>query len=218
MSHFRVGVLLKDDEDLDEIMYPYDETTEDERYLEDMIECDKIKYLECYVYPNIFYDLFEPIIEHQPITDDGLFCLSLLDLNEIGKIECFAHKYNHRLDENRNKLCRCNPNAKYDYYSDYGVSNWFNLSTLLTKNHYVKTNWNTFEAVYLKDIPKDKWLLNRPWAIVTSEEWIEPGQVGWFASDNSTEESRKKYEEKYNNILTDENYKDYCIVILDLHI
>ena len=221
MSHYRVGVLLNDKQSVDEIMHPYDEGTDDEDLLKYEIDCDKFSFLENYVYDHIFTTI-NMIIEKSSFlcnlsNDEINFTLDLLNYNEEDKIKLFAKHNGYELDDDLNKLNRYNPNAKYDYYSDYGTHSWFELSEKVPYD-FVNSSFDNYEAVYLKNIPKKKWLMNMPYAMVTAEEWISPGDVGWFACDSSTDETRENYEKIYTNILKDEKYKDYKVVILDLHI
>lgn len=51
-----------------------------------------------------------------------------------------------------------------------------------------------------------------------TEEWIEPGEVGWFGTNNSTIDSLKEYVNKFYEIIESPDYQDYWFIVVDCHI
>lgn len=95
-----------------------------------------------------------------------------------------------------------------EYYRDY--------KKLLKDGHIFKPEY------YLERYPTfEKYVSAKmdfvPFAFVDVEgEWHEPGQMGWFGVDTSTEESIEKYDEEYWNVV--ESHPDYYMTIIDCHI
>lgn len=56
-------------------------------------------------------------------------------------------------------------------------------------------------------------------ALITPDgKWYEKGKMGWFAFDNSTQETIKSFEDNFNEIVNKEEYQDYYFVLVDCHI
>lgn len=49
-------------------------------------------------------------------------------------------------------------------------------------------------------------------------KWYEQGRMGWFGTDDATQETINDYALKFYNILENPAYKDYWFIIVDCHI
>lgn len=92
----------------------------------------------------------------------------------------------------------------------------------LNKAKTDKTSQFIFEITYgkYKDAEDyaEKNKVIAPWAFVLDGHWCERGNMGWFAMSDATDESEADFVKKFEEIMTDEKYKDYYIGFVDCHI
>lgn len=95
-----------------------------------------------------------------------------------------------------------NDNAKWDYYSLDGRDYLYDLKKSALRRCREEDDWEFRKNDY--KYPKRGSI---PYAFITPDGvWHAPGVIGWFATDDSTEESQKKYEaEWWAYIASDEN-------------
>lgn len=83
---------------------------------------------------------------------------------------------------------------------------------LFNKNYYLeryedKNDYATQESIH------------KPYALITPDgKWYEKGEMGWFGCDDSTKETRKSFEDNFNEIVNKDEYQDYYFVLVDCHI
>lgn len=103
-----------------------------------------------------------------------------------------------------------NPNAKYDYYSCGG--RW---SGYLTNKEGAQTN-----EELLMEVDWDK--TDTPFCFVNAEgEWIERGQMGWFAMV-ANEKKKADWDEEFKSyvrsLIADEEAEEIMVYAIDYHI
>lgn len=83
---------------------------------------------------------------------------------------------------------------------------------LFNKNYYLeryedKNDYATQESIH------------KPYALITPDgKWYEKGEMGLFGCDDSTKETRKSFEDNFNEIVNKDEYQDYYFVLVDCHI
>lgn len=232
MSHFTVAVITKtkDIEEIKKILNHYWEELEVEPYIyktkEEIIEQAKEwkKKIERKEINGFSEEFMNKYISAN--TDEELYQIEKDDY-------C---KY----DENGNELSTYNPNSKWDWYDIGG--RWRNQ--LLTR----EDNNDTFEhnsfvehlrgfddikqaskgykwvnGAKIKDIDFNKMeeLSKEPfctWALVDDTGWYEQGQMGWWAMNDATNETTKKFEEFFKDYISKEENQDKYLIIVDCHI
>lgn len=103
-----------------------------------------------------------------------------------------------------------NPNAKYDWYSEGG--RW---SGYLTNKEGKQT-----DIELLTEVDWEK--TDTPFCFVNAEgEWIERGQMGWFAI-TTNEKPKEDWDEEFKSyvqsLLADDEAKDIEVYAIDFHI
>ena len=230
MSHYRVAVFqTPESPDVDELMAPYSEHIEVEPYVDmpreealararEQVTISKVR-----VGSDNENKWDKSYAAHFDDDDDHL-------------LKWYAATCGWELDEDGNILTTYNPKSKWDYYGEIETlafdewltsgtdaseeelrRDWKILSTrgdwFYNKEYYLVTYGD--EDSFVKDCQ-----LPAGWAVVTPDgEWHEPGKVGWFGVDDSTEESRRDWRDHFHERFVEPyDPKSTTVVILDCHI
>ena len=103
-----------------------------------------------------------------------------------------------------------NPNAKYDWYSEGG--RW--------SGYLTNKEGKTTDCDLLTEIDWDK--TDTPFCFVNDNgEWIERGQMGWFAmvaNEKKNDDWNEEFKAYVQSLLADEEAKDIEVYAIDYHI
>ena len=231
MSHFTVGVLLKEgDKDLEELLAPYQENN--------MGDCPE-EYLEFVDCTDEIVDGWENYKNNKEEYD-----------KECDSIEEYATQYFGYITEDGKYGYYENPNAKWDWYVIGG--RWSNM--LLTKDGE-KTDFARLKDIDWNKISENKRLKaehvwdNQPesWfekhfvhgindsdtresyvkrmsefstaAVITPDgKWHEKGTMGWFGISSETEEEANQWSNDFHDSFIKNADQDLILVIVDCHI
>jgi len=194
MSHF-IGLVFEGAlNSYEELLAPYDEQTEDERFLE-FVDCTdevrekwnsldnddetKRQYESLANYTEQYYG-------YDVVTDDEQ------NIVRIG--------YSH------------NPNAKWDWYSEGG--RWKGFIKNLEGRY---TDAESFSEVDWEAMLKDE---NLPFCVVTTEgEWHERGEMGWWAMVSNEKDGKTWREEVADYVQSIKDRGDAVrVYAIDFHI
>lgn len=189
MSHFNTGVICKELNDYEELLAPYQENN--------MGDCPK-EYMQFTSTSKEEKEYYENGTTERFVTDDGKY-LSTWDSCFEVRIDEEEYEQNKRFWE----IIVENQPLKE------GEEKPFNL---FNKNYYLeryedKNDYATQESIH------------KPYALITPDgKWYEKGEMGWFGCDDSTKETRKSFEDNFNEIVNKDEYQDYYFVLVDCHI
>lgn len=109
-------------------------------------------------------------------------------------------------------------NGKWDWYSIGGRFDEALCSKIIEGERYVSNcmRIGDIDWEYTKDYHDGDSYLT--WAVVDEYGWEAPGEVGWWGTDTSTEESCKIYEKFFEGYMKDPDNQDKYLVIVDCHI
>lgn len=221
MSHFTVAVIMEEEpmeEKLSEILEPYNEQTDDERYAE-LIKDEDGGY-EYYSNPNARWDWWTVggrWNEEMPVkTGGGKNIAQIKDVvltkEDPEKREYYARVWDYLTgvvsDEDT-------PDNIRVYYASekrvFGTEYWVNKYG--SKEQYIETK---MLEDYIESIESEA--LFAPYAFVDKDgKWHEPGTMGWFGMSDATEETYADYYAEWRKYVENCNPDDY-IVLLDCHI
>lgn len=230
MSHFAVAVVMKDKNDLDKILEPYWEELEVEPYIsktkEEIIQEAK-KWKDIFINKERT-DFSEEYMEKyiNAKTDEELY--------QIEIDNCYQY------DENGNELSTYNPNSKWDWYDIGGrfrnllLTNKRNDDTF-ENNSFTElfgcckdtpkapTGYKFVNGAKIKDIDFNKMEeINNgifyTWALVDENGWYEQGNMGWWALNDATDESTKKFSDMFQEYIKAPQNQNKYLVIVDCHI
>ena len=236
MSHFVVAVFTNtdDSDELDALMAPYNECTDNPDYLEFCVASESKEEIEA---------KYEEQKENFEDFEDFLL-----------------HWYGYRINEDTGEFGYiCNPNAKWDYYmAGGGWADMLKLKDGTTANGafvkdmdftpdreaYAKAlrfwdvvvqgesilpheNKEDFFHIWNRDYYLERYgtregyanhaAMFSTYAFVTAEgDWIESGKMGWFGIDNATSKSIVEMREKLTKYI--EDHPELYITIVDCHI
>ena len=234
MSHFSVAVFSHRPEDVEELLAPYNEQTEDEEYLEFEEACESMEDIRArYAQEKQDSESFEAFLSRW-----------------------YGYAYNEELD-----ACGylCNPNAKWDWWEIGG--RWHNelrlkkgekcdqaqlknidLSPDVEELAKARRFWEVcvegqsiaenenpedFKPFFRKEYYIDQFGDKETyatrvtgftcWAFVAPNgEWYENGQMGWFAANDATKESRDRFALELEDMLKSD--PNLWLTIVDCHI
>ena len=102
--------------------------------------------------------------------------------------------------------------AALKFWQDYVVDGKEPEGFVMYKREYYLDRYKTAEQ-YAKEMTG-----TRPYAFVTPDGvWHSPGTVGWFALDDSTDDSMNRYIEEWNAYISDLSVNPY-VSMVDCHI
>ena len=213
MSHF-IGLVFVNtvETDLDTMLEPFDEQTEDQRYIE-FVDCtDEVR------------EIFDKLPDKDERLDsEGNPWKYPRDREHYPTIESLAEDwFGYRKNSDGIYGYTCNPNAKWDWYA---IGNRWN-GYLLDKNGH-EYNQMPFDDVDWVNmfVPREDSDWNRiPFCLVTTEgEWHERGDMGWWAvvSDEKDEDTWGGEVNSYVASLLElpeEERKNIVVYAVDFHI
>lgn len=234
MSHFSVAVFSHHPEDVEELLAPYNEQTEDEAYIEFETACESMVEIRAkYALEKRDGESFDAFLSRW-----------------------YGYTYSEELDE-----CGyfCNPNAQWDWWEIGG--RWHNELRLkqgemcdqaqvkdvdFSLNAEALAKARRFWAVYVDGQPlaedenpesfrsfyRREYFLEQfgdaetyaasvagfsCWAFVTPDgEWHENGRMGWFGAHDATRESRDSFSREWQEMLNGD--PELWLTIVDCHI
>lgn len=221
MSHFTVGVLIKEGEkNLEELLAPYQENN--------MGDCPK-EYLE-------FYDRTEEVLDYYEDHKE-----------EYDSIEEFAEDYFGYEKCKDSYGYWENPNAKWDWYVVGG--RWggmlldkqgnridaCKLKDIDWKAMYeeakkeAEERWDNSEGIHRffagihRDDTRESYIKRQSefstYAVITPDgEWHSQGSMGWFGVSSETEDEAKEWNLSFYDRFIKEADQDLFLVIVDCHI
>lgn len=228
MSHFAVAVFHKNEEDIYDLLAPYDENTKVDPYI-DFTKDQAIEYAKKHVK------------NADQKTEQELFDHVAQDYKDI--------------DENGNIWTTYNPKSKWDWWVpggrfcnfldgrcvdekwiEYGYSarvKDIDFSQDEETYEQCLESWDTIirgnESFYNPEYFKEYYDGREDYArrnsnfttmaVVTPDgEWHEVGQIGWFGTSSDTPEERKDWDCNYKARFIDTADPDWILTIVDCHI
>lgn len=236
MSHYAVAVFHRADQDVDELLAPFDENIEVEPYVAYTRQ-------EAIDYARKHFD------GYRDKSDD----------------ECYkAMASDRKTDKDGNILTTYNPNSKWDWYVvggrfagmlnkkgeahivgydsarvgdiDFSLDNEKYFSALrwwevvvdeepLRDDEDEDDFWTIYNKNYFLERYKDKYdyatqtASFSTWSVLTPDgEWHEPGQMGWFGVSLSEPEDEVEFFKTYAERYIDAADPDWYLTIVDCHI
>lgn len=218
MSHFSVAVFTDEYTDVEDLLEPFWEELEVEKYVyltkEEVIEegkerikfyqenykkyiKDKKAFRKKYKTNQEFIRNIKRVPAMKRWKKEKIYRLvaSFYNLDMIGK--------------NGDIYATYNPDSKWDWYEIGG--RWKDM--LLTKKGE-KTN-----SALVKDIDWNKMQNFHTYAVLHPDgEWIEPGKMAWWGVSCATPEEERKFRENYKKDIIEKANKNWRLTIVDCHI
>lgn len=241
MSHFTVAVISHHPGDIDELLAPFNEQTEEEQYLEFQPSSESME------------ELNEKFNEENAKKTYASECYKSFE-------DFLSRYYGYHIDPKTGLAgYTCNPNAKWDWYEIGGrwdrmmkrkngiATNCAPISSLDLSHdeeayrkairfwevavegdkllpdenedeffHYYKGEYYIDQYGTKEEYAKAQSTFST-WAFLTPEgEWVEQGSMGWWGMNDATKNSRRLYRESFTQAL--EKYSDCWLTIVDCHI
>ena len=200
MSHYLVGVIVKDLEDVDMILAPFDENLPVEYEIE-MTKEEILKKREKDI------ELCKIILKRE--NNDALKAVyeeKMQELKESTDEKYYQNYIKYReTDEKGNVVIPFNPNGKWDWFVIGG--RW--------SDEIVLKDGSAASYAQIKDIDFEK--TDITYAIVDEEEWYAPGEVGWFGGSSETDKEYLEWENKYIEKIKEYD-DDMFLIFIDCHI
>jgi hypothetical protein len=236
MSHFSVGVIVKDLSELEDVLAPFSEQIEVEPYIyetkQQLIERHKKYFSE----------------ESNGLTDEEVF--------ELVKKNYENDKPG--LDDEGNCLTTYNPKSKWDWYViggrwgykiklkngetvNYAQIKDIDFSPDKEEYESAKRFWEIYidkqscaeeEERHMFDLYAPEYYINKyetkenyanscakftTYALLYDGKWYEKGKMGWFGMSDETKESIDSYEQTFDKILKQASPTNYFVMV-DCHI
>lgn len=189
MTHYRVAILSSnEDVDIKKLLAPYSEHLRVAPYIsrtkQEMIK-DAKEYKENY--SSLPDDEKKEWMEKyfKATTDEELYATQVYN--------------DEKYDSEGNELSTYNPNSKWDYYTEMETGKVSEIFERMEKARK-EDEWDYFPTYAL--------------LLADTGEWLAPGNVGWFGTDDATEEATKEYYDNYEKYIRPYEY----YVLVDCHI
>lgn len=236
MSHYSVAIIHKEGQDIDEMLAKYDENIDVKPYIrrtkEKVIEEAQFLKKKVFEQNRQHEEWFKPYLEAE--TDEELYKVAVGDLvdeegNELSRYNpdskwdwyVIGGRWRGLLKSKEDGECYDElPMTEIDFspddntYKEY-LEEWEDIMSgdSFYNPDYILNTYGTKEE-YARRMS-----VFSTYAILTPEdEWIEPGKVGWFGVSDASSENKKKYEEKYMDIINRYMSDKYIMTIVDCHI
>lgn len=234
MSHFNVAVFSYHPEDVEELLAPYNEQTEDEEYLEFEKACESIKDIRAeYELSKRDGEGFDAFVSrwYGYVYNEELGAYGYYrnpnaewDWWEIGG------RWHNELRLKQGKKCDQAQVRDVDFSPDAEAAsaarrfwevyvegqplaedeNPEDFKSVFNREHYIDQCGDKETYVKMKSC-------FRCWAFLTPDgEWHEQGQMGWFGVGDDTKESRARFTLELESML--KSSPDLWITIVDCHI
>ena len=231
MSHFTVAVFHRPEQSVDEILAPYNE--QDEQYMEfEPIDEPSEKLHAEYQQNENRYDSFDEFMESYYgccKNDQGQWGYmsnpnARWDWWQVGgRWSGFLHLKN---GESVDEAVVSDIDFSPDREEYKAALRWWEVCVEgkpLEDGEDQRDFFNFYKPEYLIEQygSKEKYAESRsehiPWACLTSDgEWMEKGQMGWFATSDATQESRDNFRQWFMDYI--EDHPDLVITMVDCHI
>ena len=214
MSHFTVAVFHREDQDIEELLAPFDETIEYEPYIKytkkeaiqsvrkDIEDYKNTRYAEYLADPKGYEEKCSNPNHIQYLREEFPKKLNWTDE------QCYEYKKEYfednMIDEEGNLYSTYNPNSKWDWYVVGG--RW--RGKLINKNGKLTDEDYVSELVFPDDFSTFAVLL-------PDGSWHEAGEMGWWAIvSNEKDDWYDTYKEKF----LDTADPNWILTIVDCHI
>lgn len=199
MSHFALAVFLdrQKEEDLDELLAPYDENLEVEEYWDE-------EYQEKTTYnPDSKWDWYSiggRFSEMIPLKKGGKATIAKVKEIDFG-VDKKAYEKAKRFWE---VVVDGEPLKEGEKKEDFSTI-W--KTEYYTDTYGDKEYFATHSATFV------------PYAYLSAETgWQEPGEMGWFGCSSETEETKKAFDQKFMEFINRPETQEKFLVIVDCHI
>ena len=210
MSHF-IGLVFSKDIDVESMLAPYDEQTDDENYLEFTDCTDEVQ------------EKFDSLPEKdERLKDDGTLYEYLCDKEHYPTLEALAKDwYGYEKNEDGIYGYTENPNAKWDWYALGNRWSGFLFGKDGEEHNELRFNEIDWEKMFT---PDDNGWDRIPFCFVdTDANWYEKGDMGWWGCvsnekpKNEWGDSVKSYIKQLQE-LPEEEQAEICVYAIDFHI
>lgn len=230
MSHYRMAVLqTPTSPDLEDLMAPYSEHIR--------------------VEPYVVMTRSEALAEARKAIDEAKARIAEGHTDEWTQAQAahdgekeedillwYSEWCGYGVDDDASFTSTYNPKSKWDYYGEIETltfDEWLRSGTDMTDEE-LRREWKVLSTrgdgwygkQYYNETYGDEDFFVKSchiptgWGVVTPDgEWHEPGRVGWFATDDSTQESRRDWVEHFHERFVEPyDPKTTTVVIVDCHI
>lgn len=224
MSHYSVAIFHTENQDIKDLLAPYDENLKVDPY----IRYTKAEAID-YVRKNfVGYGVGDGKSDEE--------CWDFL-----------AREYDYKIDYNGNIYSTYNPNSKWDYYSLGGwcIGEYIEDDDVKVKDIVFLQNKEEYDdAIEFwneniigdggNNFYKKEYYINRyktaekyaeycssfhTYAVITPDgKWHSPGEVGWFATSSESDEEYTDWWEHYKERFIDAADPEWILTIVDCHI
>lgn len=226
MSHYSVAVFTDEDTTVEELLEPFDESIEVEKYIfmtkEELIKQGKedIKFLLS-MYKKYIKDKRKYRREHQKDIEHLRFIKKVPYMKKWDKEKIYKFAIRlydkEKISNDGGIYSTYNPNSKWDCYEEGG--RWKNK--LLIKSEQEDGQVKESNSALVKEIDweKMKEMKFSTYAILTPDgEWHEPGPMGWWGIPNATNDEIVDFKDNYYEKFIKSANPDWNLTIVDCHI
>lgn len=237
MSHFNVAVILKDINDLEKALAPYQENCKGDcskEYLkfysvleeckkdyEKEKEATKIKYptLKDYIEKYCLYEYDESQKDYGYWENPN----AKWDYWELCEFESSVSYQNKKMPRSFCKIKDFDKKISQNIYKEL-LRFWEIVveEQPLKEGEEKPLNYCKKEFYFERYGTKENFAtinaMPHTFAFVYNGEWYEKGSVHWFGIDDSTKDSEELYLEKFKQIINEPSNQDLYIAIVDCHI
>jgi len=242
MSHYAVAVFHRPDQDIDDLLAPFDENLEVDPYL---------SYTK--------QEAIDHVRQHWSFVMDGPKKIPVAEATDAQCYAYIASDYASDMkDEDGNLYSTYNPNSKWDWYQEGG--RWsgslrlksggitdsaavrdLDFSPDMTEYEEAAIWWDKavdgkveegeekplcfFREDYMRQRYRDRETYARlnsvfnTYAVLTPDGvWHEPGQMGWFGCSSEEPEDGLYWDEHYQETFIDTADPDWILTVVDCHI
>jgi len=229
MSHFSVAVIHRKDQDIEELLAPYDENIEVKPYV-------IMTRQEAIAHARKYHGL------GKSATDEDCW-------------KSTAEGYHNKTDKDGNIYSTYNPNSKWDWWeiggrfhglllvngkpANTGIIRDIDFSPRLKRYKYARKVWETViegkrkcESIFLpctqkelleaypdkESFARNKSLFSTFAVVAPDGKWYEVGQMGWWGLSSETVAEERDWNEHYKERFIDPANPEMYITIVDCHI
>lgn len=240
MSHFTVAVFTEPNgKTLEELLAPFDENIEMERYIlytkEELIEKGKLE-IEEYATNGCYAEyLKDPIKYEEDCKNEchlnyikNVFPLKLKWTNEEIYQDQIKYYDEEEIGENGEVYSTYNPNSKWDWYQIGG--RWSGLLKLKDGafGKMGERSWATKDDDIAEDMVDMAKVRDVDWesmndfityAVITPDgKWHSKGEMGWFGFSSESKNEAELWKQTYKQNFIDTANPEWTITIVDCHI
>ena len=232
MSHYAVAVFHREDQDVNELLAPYDENIEVEPYIrytrDEAIKEGKERYKN---EPNMtdadYYSQIASMYDDDMIDDDGNLLTtynpdSKWDWYRIGGrfcdlLETYAtvlEWFDGYSDSAKVKnIVFTTDKEMYDRY----IEEWDDIMNDIADTWYTKEYYQEFYDS-AEDYARRSSEFNTLAVVTPDGKWHEKGSMGWFGVSSETPEEARDWDRNYRDRFIDTADPEWILTIVDCHI